>query len=207
MTNTHFQNAASFKTREECPQSEELVVSALLSSPPPLQRFLHRCQLSLGQVLTGTTVAPPVAQSRSTCRPRINGRNGTTRHCLPLDMRASRRVAPMCAGPLAVGRHAHGRPTASTSPGSPPRMRSGRAFTATKEVGKTRGFHKWGACNSTPAFSPPTARSFSRPTGMPGTGLSTRSYSRPSVPTTATTATRGAASRPGPTRRGRAGLI
>ena len=46
VTNTHFQNAASFKTRENPSHIKELVVSALLSSPPPLQCFSHRCQLS-----------------------------------------------------------------------------------------------------------------------------------------------------------------
>jgi len=153
MTHAFRLNDASFKTRENSPPTKELVVSALLSSPPPLQRFLHRCQLSLGQVLTGTF------RPRSSGMPCASITAGTTR---TIDRRSAHALSTSCG---------------ATTTGAPGTCRT----TSLADRGKARGTLRTTAtgagCRWTPPSNATTARSSLRATAPLVTGLSPHSYS------------------------------
>jgi len=148
-----FQNAARIKTGEKSPPIKELVVSALLSSPSPLQCFSLRCQLSLGRVLTGTS------------RPRLSGMPcasttaGTTR---TIDRPSAPALSTSCSV-TATGAHGTCR---TTSLADRAKVRGTRRTRATGVVSR------W-----TPPSSATTGRSSLRATAPLVTGLSSCSFS------------------------------
>jgi len=153
MTHAFRLNDASFKTRENSPPTKELVVSALLSSPPPLQRFSLRCQLSLGQVLTGTS------------RPRSSGTL-----CASIAAGTTRAIDHL-------GTHAPSTSYSATATGAPGTCRT----TSLADRARVRGTRRTKATEAVSRWTPPsnatTARSSSRATAPLVTGPSRCSYS------------------------------
>lgn len=134
--------------------SKELVVSALLSSPPPpLQCFLHRFQRLHVQVLTGTS------RPRSSGMPCVSTTAGTTRRTA---RRSTHGPSTSCGG---------------TATGAPGTCRTTSLADRVKARGTRRTTGTEADSKWTPASSTTTARSSLRATAPPVTGPSQCSFS------------------------------